>query len=207
MSKKAVKPQVPPKTNAKTCFQKGKSGNPAGRPKRADSNIQLRTQIQVGLPGVIEMLLKKANGGDLQAAKILLERVLPPLKPQLTPAPVQLPEGDTPSQLQFLLEAASQGHIPIEYAAELARIVQLKQIAQSFGENGAIDLPVDFEPEISTDHQTGSVTELTKSAPTLMTITEAGEKNSPSTLTQNISSACGSEIAESISSINEGKPS
>ena len=145
MKKEENKLQVPKKTNKQTRFKKGVSANPAGRPKRTTRVDELRQQILTGAPDLISNLFAQAKKGDLQVAKLLLERVLPPLKPQSAPVAIDLPEGDIASQVQFLLRVASLGQISIETAMDLAHIAQ---IALSLLDSVSIDLPSDGNPEI-----------------------------------------------------------
>ncbi|MCY9822475.1 DUF5681 domain-containing protein [Aeromonas media] len=62
----------------KSRFQKGQSGNPAGRPKGAKGK---RAQIPDGLTAdALTQLATKVAEGDTQAIKMVLDRVIPALK-------------------------------------------------------------------------------------------------------------------------------
>jgi hypothetical protein len=62
-------------------FKKGTSGNPAGRKPGTVTKVgKLRAGIEAHVPGILETLAELAKGGDVQAAKILLDRVLPALR-------------------------------------------------------------------------------------------------------------------------------
>ena len=59
----------------------GQSGNPKGRPRKSQRTMaQLRSQISEHLPDVIEVLADAAKEGDVQAARILVERCVPSMR-------------------------------------------------------------------------------------------------------------------------------
>ena len=59
-------------------FIKGVSGNPAGRPKGStDRFSKYRRMVEKRMPDVIATVLEMALDGDLQAARLLLNRVWP----------------------------------------------------------------------------------------------------------------------------------
>lgn len=76
-------------------FEKGKSGNPKGRPVGSGVTGKLRSAIEARAPELIEMLIQKALEGDTASAKFLLDRVLPAVKSvevtELTPPPKPKP--------------------------------------------------------------------------------------------------------------------
>jgi hypothetical protein len=62
-------------------FIKGVSGNPKGRPKGKSKNTLIRDQlisaIEDRAPDVVEAVVKAALGGDMTAAKIIMDRLIP----------------------------------------------------------------------------------------------------------------------------------
>jgi hypothetical protein len=62
-------------------WKQGESGNPKGRPRKSQKSMaQLRSQISEHLPDVIEVLANAAKEGDVQAARILVERCVPSMR-------------------------------------------------------------------------------------------------------------------------------
>ena len=62
-------------------WKQGQSGNPKGRPRKSQKSMaQLRSQISEHLPDVIEVLANAAKDGDVQAARILVERCVPSMR-------------------------------------------------------------------------------------------------------------------------------
>ena len=63
-------------------FNKGQSGNPKGRPKGTSQAAKLRQAIEGDLSDIITALVESAKAGDTSAAKLLLDRAIPALRPQ-----------------------------------------------------------------------------------------------------------------------------
>jgi hypothetical protein len=100
-------------------WQPGRSGNPAGRKPGTGSIQQLRAQIQLLIPEIIQVLAMKAREGDIGAARLLLERVVPALKPVEAPQALQIAEGDLSSQAKSIVALAASGGISIGQASQL----------------------------------------------------------------------------------------
>ena len=69
-----------------TRFVKGRSGNPRGRPKGSKNKatllkeaMQKKADIMLSkeLPAVLKTVVAAAKGGDMQAAKMILDRTIP----------------------------------------------------------------------------------------------------------------------------------
>jgi hypothetical protein len=102
-----------------TRFKPGQSGNPAGRPPGAFGLARL---ILPDLPKLVNMLRKKAlEDGDIQAARILIDKVIIPLKAEA--APVQIPglaDATTPTaKADAILASVARGDISPTTAGDL----------------------------------------------------------------------------------------
>jgi hypothetical protein len=100
-------------------WQPGRSGNPAGRKPGTGSVQQLRAQIELLIPEIIQVLAAKARDGDIGAARLLLERVIPALKPLEAPQALQVDEGDLSTQAKSVIALAASGDVSIGQASQL----------------------------------------------------------------------------------------
>jgi hypothetical protein len=66
-------------------FKKGVTGNANGRPSGKTPATLLRKSIADDMPEIIATLIGLAKKGDVAAAKILMDRVCPSLKPEAMP--------------------------------------------------------------------------------------------------------------------------
>jgi hypothetical protein len=106
-------------------FKPGQSGNPKGRPAgRPDRRSALRDAILKHVPAVIARLVAEAKKGDVGAAKVLLDRVLAPLRPADLPVdpPLALP-ADMSGQGRAILAAVADGRLTPDQAATLMATV------------------------------------------------------------------------------------
>jgi Family of unknown function (DUF5681) len=89
-------------------WQKGQSGNPAGKPPAIHSHhtTQVKELIASRLSELVEKAIGMALDGDAAAMKICLERVCPPMRPRDDPVRLDMPQGDTLATLgRRILEA------------------------------------------------------------------------------------------------------
>lgn len=99
-------------------FQPGVSGNPHGRPKC--ENVALRKSLEEGGAEVVTAILDAAKAGDMMAAKIVIDRLLPPLKATAQAVHVSLPDGADPLAIaRAVLLSAAAGTLPPDVAAQL----------------------------------------------------------------------------------------
>ncbi len=115
-------------------FKKGTSGNPTGRPK--SESTMLRERLATHGELVVDAIIKAALNGDIQAAKIILERLCPPLKPSAVPVTIALPEdAGIAGTARAIIEHAAQGKIApdvagqlVQAVASLARVVEIDEL-------------------------------------------------------------------------------
>jgi len=124
------------KTKKQSGWKTGVSGNPAGRKKGTGKVAAIRAGIEARLPDILEAMMQKALQGDVQAAKLLLERTVAPLKPSEQAQVLNLPKGTLTKQGQAVLVAIGTGEIaPIQGAtlinaiSSLARVTEIDELA------------------------------------------------------------------------------
>lgn len=100
-------------------WKPGQSGNPAGRPPGVGKVAALRKQIEEHVPGIITALAAQATTGDAAAARLLLERVLPPIRATEQAQAITLPDGSLTDQGRAVLAAAGDGVLAPGQAAQL----------------------------------------------------------------------------------------
>ncbi len=100
-------------------WQPGQSGNPGGRKPGTGSLQQLRAQVELLIPEIIQVLATKARAGDIGAARLLLERVMPALKPIETPQALQISGDGLSGKAKSIVALAASGEVSIGSAAQL----------------------------------------------------------------------------------------
>ena len=124
-------------------FTKGQSGNPQGRPKGSGISAKLRQAIEGEAEAIIKAMIEQAKAGDMQAAKALLDRVLPALKPESQA--IHLPElvaaGTMAEKARAAIDAAGAGAVSPSAASDLvaaiaglARVVETTELQQRLDE-------------------------------------------------------------------------
>jgi hypothetical protein len=114
-----------------TRWKPGQSGNPKGRPKGTGKIGKLRESIAEALPDILGALVERARTGDTAAAKLLLERTLPPVKPIELPEALPLEGATLTDQGRAVLRLLAAGEIgPMQAAALLSAIGQLGRVIE-----------------------------------------------------------------------------
>ena len=112
-------------------WRPGQSGNPAGKPPGSGELQKLRAAIGQHVPEIINQLVAAARGGDIQAARLILERVLPSVKAIEQAQTLDLPEGTLTDQGRAVMRSVAAGELaPGQGAALLTAIGTLGKIAE-----------------------------------------------------------------------------
>ena len=118
-------------------WKPGQTGNPKGRPPGQSEITRLRASLAADVPEILAGLVLAAKGGDVQAARLILERILPPVKPIEQAVALQFPEGGTlTAKATAVLSAAAAGELAPTQAAQLiaalgtlAKITEIDELA------------------------------------------------------------------------------
>ena len=109
-------------------FQKGKSGNPAGKPKGSRNKVTVL--LEALLDGKAEKLTKKAiqmaGAGDPAMMRLCIERLIPPRKDR--PINFELPPLQTTQDASVamlkILEGVSRGELTPNEASEISKVIE-----------------------------------------------------------------------------------
>ena len=115
-----------PNKNGKQTAERGPSGRFAtgnhaspGRPPGKGKVAELRDKLAKDFDQIIEVLRTQALAGDPQAIRILLDRVLPSLRPVELPTPLGMPKGNLAQQAHAVVQATAVGDIAPGQAAQI----------------------------------------------------------------------------------------
>jgi hypothetical protein len=119
-----------------TKFKPGESGNRAGRPAGKTAGAKIRAAIEKRKDEILQAVIDAAIAGDMQACKMLLDRITPSLKPVAAQIALPVPEGAGLSeQGAAVVTAALSGQIPPDIGAQLitalaaqSKIIEIDQL-------------------------------------------------------------------------------
>ncbi len=133
---------APPNPNGKKSgrdragrFAPGNPGSP-GRPPGRGAVAEMRATLATDLHKIIDTLKAQALAGDAQAIRIILDRVLPALRPIELPVELTMPvAGTLAAQARAVVQAAADGSLAPGQAAQIvgalagvARIVEVDEL-------------------------------------------------------------------------------
>jgi len=110
-------------------FQKGESGNPAGRPRgaRNRTTILLQKLLEDDGEALARKAIDLAKGGDLAALRMCMDRLMPARKHE--PVAFELPRldtaADTVTAAATIVAAVAAGELTPSEAADIAKVVDI----------------------------------------------------------------------------------
>jgi hypothetical protein len=110
-------------------FQPGQSGNPSGRPRGALNRATVLAQelLSARVERIAGKLIELAEGGDMRAIRVCMERLMPVIKHQ--PIAVEMPPienaADSVEAVASIAAAVAAGELTATEAAELAKVVDV----------------------------------------------------------------------------------
>ena len=127
----------PSRTKPPNQWKAGQSGNLKGRPPGVSAITRLRQSLSDHVPEIMDRLVVAAKGGDVQAMRLVLERVLPSLKPSEATQVIDLPTGSLADQGRAVLAAVAAGNLSTGQGAALlgavgtmAKLVETDELAK-----------------------------------------------------------------------------
>ncbi len=129
------------KKNPANLWKPGQSGNPAGRPTGQSAITRLRAQLEPDAPEILQTMVAAAKGGDVQAARLILERILPPVKPIEQCIELAMVGDTLTDKGKAVLGAISTGELApgqgsqlITAIGALARVIELDDLERRISE-------------------------------------------------------------------------
>ena len=99
-------------------FKKGESGNPKGRTAGTTPGAKIRKAIEEHADNILQSVIDAAVSGDMQACKMLLDRITPTLKPTALPVNIKI-DATLAGQGNEVIMATMSGQIPPDIGVQL----------------------------------------------------------------------------------------
>lgn len=119
-------------------WKPGQSGNPGGRSSQVG---KLRAKLASGADDVAVVVMEAAKGGDMQACRLILERMVPALKPVAEAVKFELDDTDLPACARSILAAVAAGTLPpdqgkslIDAVVSMARVIEVSELEQQLAQ-------------------------------------------------------------------------
>ena len=112
-------------------FAKGNRASP-GRPPGRGAVAEMRDKLASDMDKIIVVLREQALAGDTQAIRIVLDRVLPSLRPVELPTTLDLPHGNLAQQARAVVQAVAAGEVtPIQAALIITALGRVAKIVEA----------------------------------------------------------------------------
>lgn len=113
-------------------WKPGESGNPQGRKPGTGEVAKLRAAISEHVPAIIQSLASAALSGDVAASRLLLERVIAPVKATEEAQALTLPDGTLTEQGRAVIASIRDGELsPTQGATLLAALGALAKLTEA----------------------------------------------------------------------------
>jgi hypothetical protein len=110
-------------------FQKGQSGNPAGRPRgsRNKASVRMQELLEQNAEQLVNKVVEIAIAGNIGALRLCLDRLLPARRnePLLCEMPPLQKAADAVAAIAGIASAAVAGDVTADEAAKLAKVISL----------------------------------------------------------------------------------
>ena len=113
-----------------------RAGNPIGRPKGIqDRRVSLRAMLDPHKDALVEKAVELALGGDTQALKLCMDRLIPSIKSVEMPVQAEISGDNLSDQARSVIALAGQGQHSIQEItglmqaiSSLARIIDVDEL-------------------------------------------------------------------------------
>jgi Family of unknown function (DUF5681) len=110
-------------------FQKGQSGNPAGRPRgsRNRASIRMQEMLEHKAEELVTKVVELAMAGNIGALRLCLDRLVPARinEPLVCEMPPLAKAADAVAVIAGIASAAVAGDVTADEAAKLAKVISL----------------------------------------------------------------------------------